>query len=170
MKPHFVAFAFILAAPVNAAQYRYEVDVVGMMCAYCAYSVGKRLAALDGVVRDSIDVDLKRGQVRFAGNNPLPESEVRTSLKDSGFRVTRVEHTVGDSPALVSAKSTVVVATISLDSAAIDSVLATNLLDSLGAGAVRDGGRFVVRAPHGAGNCGIEVVDRRAKKSHKSGL
>ena len=142
-----LVFAFVLAAPVTAAQYRYEVDVEGMVCAYCAYSVGKRLAALDGVAADSVDVDLKQGQVRFACNNPLPESELRTSLKDAGFRVTRIEHTVEDPPAPVPARSTVVLATVSLDAATINSTLAASLLDSLGAAAMRDGGRFVVRAP-----------------------
>ena len=48
-----------------AEEYSYQAQIKGMVCAFCAYSVNKNISALRGVDAESVDVDLKNGEVVF---------------------------------------------------------------------------------------------------------
>ena len=54
-----------------AGQVEYDLEVNGMVCAYCAYNVSKQLKILDGVVPDSVDVDLEKGRVKLRSRDKL---------------------------------------------------------------------------------------------------
>ncbi len=49
----------------------YTLEVKGMVCAYCAYNVSKQLKSLDGVVPDSVSVDLENVVVTLQSEKKL---------------------------------------------------------------------------------------------------
>lgn len=83
-----------LAMSAFAGQLEYDLEVEGMKCAYCAYNVSKQLESLNGVVADSVDVDLERGRVTFRSDAELEKTQMGDLLLQSGFllqAVTRSE-------------------------------------------------------------------------------
>jgi len=65
----------------------YQVDVKGMVCAFCAYSVSRDLAGLPGVDADSIDVDLDNGKVTFRSAEPVSEATLLSVFENTGYRI-----------------------------------------------------------------------------------
>lgn len=130
----------------RAQVYRYEVQVEGMVCAYCAYNVSQRFGRLEGVEAGSVDVDLAAKRVRFHSRTNLPDAVIENTLTDSGFSVKTIEREtlreIGGQEA-----TGVQQAQVSLPVAALDSELAERLLDALGAAAVALKGRLVIQAP-----------------------
>ena len=135
------------ASAATATQYQYEVNVNGMVCAYCAYSVSKRFATLSGVDDESVDVNLRRGQVRFTSSESIPESEISAVLQDSGFNIVRVNRTIRDETTSKEISTPVELARISFANEAVDTPMVNNLLDILGETAINKGGHFIVTAP-----------------------
>lgn len=76
----------------------YELEVSGMVCAYCAYNVFRQLRRLDDVDPKSIDVDLAEGKVRFRSQGPLDETIIVESITAAGFEL----ESVAESPAVPS--------------------------------------------------------------------
>lgn len=69
--------------------YRLQVD--GMVCPFCAYSVEQRLQGVSGV--EYVDVDIESGRV-MVGVQPghrLEEERVRKLIEDAGFRFESLE-------------------------------------------------------------------------------
>ena len=90
-----------LATSAFAGQLEYDLKVEGMKCAYCAYNVSKQLETLDGVVADSVDVDLERGRVTLRSDAELEETQMGELLLRSGFQlaaVTRSEAVASQNP------------------------------------------------------------------------
>lgn len=125
---------------------RYDVHIDGMVCAYCAYNVSKRLAQLEAVVPGSVQVDLEAKQVRFDARTEVPKSMIDRALADSGFTVKTIEWKALDSPK-ESGPYDRLEASIHLPVVALGSTLTEHLLDSLGAAAAAQHGRLVVQAP-----------------------
>ena len=50
-----------IATNAVADQLEYDLEVNGMVCAFCAYNVSKQLRSLDDVVPESVDADLDKG-------------------------------------------------------------------------------------------------------------
>jgi copper chaperone len=74
--------------PIESAievQSRFEIRADGLACPYCAYGIEKKFMAIEGV--KSIDVDLKKGQVKVNGVASLSfnEQQLKTLFTDSGF-------------------------------------------------------------------------------------
>jgi len=67
---------FIFSLNAWANTYKYNADVNGMVCAFCAYSVGKNIGKLPGVDADSINVDLKGGHVVFDSQKKVSEKKL----------------------------------------------------------------------------------------------
>ncbi|HZD51525.1 MAG TPA: heavy-metal-associated domain-containing protein [Woeseiaceae bacterium] len=63
----------------------YELEVSGMVCAFCAYNVSRELKLLDGVDPKSIHVDLSEHQVRFRSRGPLDETHLAERIIAAGF-------------------------------------------------------------------------------------
>lgn len=69
--------------------YRLQVD--GMVCPFCAYSVEQRLQAVAGV--EYVDVDVESGRV-LVGVQPghrLEETQIRKLIEEAGFRFEGLE-------------------------------------------------------------------------------
>lgn len=68
-----------------------ELRVSGVDCAGCASAVERAVGGLKGVTEVSVDV--MRGTVRVAGDDDLPEGEVRRAIRRAGYVVATPEAT-----------------------------------------------------------------------------
>lgn len=71
----------------NAAETRYELCVDGLACPYCAYGIEKKIKALDGVDKSSIEIKLNEGLVAFQADTraPITAESLKTLINDAGF-------------------------------------------------------------------------------------
>ena len=76
-----------IATNAVADQLEYELKVNGMVCAFCAYNVSKQLNTLDGVVPDSVDVNLDKGTVKLQSGKKLDSIQLADLLLTSGFEL-----------------------------------------------------------------------------------
>lgn len=131
-------------ASAQNGEQSYAIRVEGMVCAYCAYSVSKNLATLPTVIADSVLVDLERGVATFKSTQPLDDSLIDQTFRDSGFKVIDVSviAELQDPPTL----STRVV-TLTFENGQIGSTMADHLLDVLGEAASKGTSEFRVVAP-----------------------
>ena len=61
----FALYLVVLSAPAAADSYSYQARIEGMVCAFCAYNVGKTIGALTGVDTESVTVDLEANLVDY---------------------------------------------------------------------------------------------------------
>lgn len=82
-----IAMLIGLSFPAFSADIRYELRVDGLACPYCAYGVEKKIKALDGVDKGSIEIKLNEGLVVFKANTepPLTEGFLTKLINDAGF-------------------------------------------------------------------------------------
>lgn len=69
----------------------YRLQVEGLVCEFCAYSVEQKLQALAGVEYVDVDLDSGRVMVGVAPGDQLDETEIRELIEDAGFRLTSME-------------------------------------------------------------------------------
>ena len=81
-----VLFAF-WSVQVTAEGFSYQAQVKGMVCAFCAYSVDRKISALPGVLTESVEVDLQNGDVVFRSTRPISEDSLESIFSESGFRL-----------------------------------------------------------------------------------
>ncbi len=74
-------------------EYQYEANVKGMVCSFCAYSVGKNISKLPGVVKESVDVSLKKGEVRFRSSSRVTQEMLEPLFTKSGFTISGLTET-----------------------------------------------------------------------------
>ncbi|MDF1630896.1 MAG: heavy-metal-associated domain-containing protein [Alcanivoracaceae bacterium] len=76
-----------LAFPAWSAELRYMLRVDGLACPYCAYGIEKKIKALDGVDKTSVEIMLNDGLVIFQADTPEPmtEASLKTLINDAGF-------------------------------------------------------------------------------------
>lgn len=142
-----IYFAVLLLAanPVLAAELiRYTAQVNGMVCAFCAYNVTKRIRSLPGVEPRSVDVNLSNGQVVFTSRSRLDQNDVARVFMESGFELVSIDaaDTAADGKTS-SIYSTVL--NLSFSSATLDQY--TDLLESIGALAEKNGGKITLASP-----------------------
>lgn len=68
-----------------ARDFSYQAKVEGMVCAFCAYSVNKKISALPGVDADSVDANLEKGSVVFKSSRAVTEETLKSVFSESGF-------------------------------------------------------------------------------------
>jgi len=73
--------------------YKYNGDVEGMVCAYCAYSVSKNIKKIQGVHLESVDVDLEGGKLSFVSDDPVSEEGLSELFNKSGFSISNLKLT-----------------------------------------------------------------------------
>ena len=61
--------------------------VKGMSCQHCVMSVKKALDQLDGV--QNVEVDLKKGEVRFDNTKSIADDRIGKAITEAGFEVIR---------------------------------------------------------------------------------
>lgn len=82
-----------VSLPALATDIRYELQVDGLACPYCAYGVEKKIKALDGVDQDSLEIKLNEGLVSFQANteSPFTEAFLKTLVNDAGFTLRKLK-------------------------------------------------------------------------------
>jgi len=85
-----VFLIILFVAPVHAKELIYQGKIQGMVCAFCVYSVSKKIAQLPQVSAQSVNVDLKSGIVNFRSNTKVSFKSVSRLFADSGFKLTEL--------------------------------------------------------------------------------
>ncbi len=57
--------------------------VAGMTCDHCVRAVRAEVSAIEGVT--DVDVDLTRGVVRVAAEQPVPVTALREAVEEAGY-------------------------------------------------------------------------------------
>tara|TARA_R110001583_G_scaffold186189_2_gene346816 strand:- start:9209 stop:9811 length:603 start_codon:yes stop_codon:yes gene_type:complete len=82
---NFLLSATFLSNAAWAKDHAYQGKIEGMVCAFCAYNVSKKISHLPGIDADSINVDLKSGRINFLSSSPIEKATVSKVFADSGF-------------------------------------------------------------------------------------
>ena len=141
-----LAAAAVMALCLSAwaEEYAYQARMEGMVCAFCAYNVGKTIGGLPGVDADSVTVDLESKLVDFRAESPIDPESVAAAFADSGFTLARLEAIENPSARRPSGEEAPVVV---LDFKGADAVQFEAVLEALGAIASAQGMRLVIQAP-----------------------
>ncbi len=135
---------FALSDSASADGYTYQARLEGMVCAFCAYNVGKTIGTLPGVDAESISVDLEANLVGFHARGPVDWAEVSAAFADSGFVLASLDQV--DSPA-VNTTSMQGSALIGLDFDGVDAERFETLLEAIGEIASNQSLHLVIEAP-----------------------
>jgi len=140
----FALFLVVLSAPVAADGYSYQARIEGMVCAFCAYNVGKTIGTLKRVDAESVSVDLEAKLVAFHASGPVEWADVSTAFADSGFVLAKLDQAVG-LPARISFIEGSPLIGIDLDGVEVERFEA--ILEAIGETASTQGLRLVIEAP-----------------------
>ena len=136
-----------LATSAFAGQLEYDLKVEGMKCAYCAYNVSKQLESLDGVVSDSVDVDLEQGRVTLQSETELEDAQLAEVLLQAGFQLGAVTRTEAVMSQLQQQSDRAVLLSVTMMSDRISDGEFDMVLEALGAIAAEQSGRVTVVGP-----------------------
>ena len=142
-----LAFAFflvVLSAPASADDYAYQARIEGMVCAFCAYNVGKTIATLTGVDTESVIVDLDANLVDFHASGPVEWADVSAAFSDSGFVLAKLDQVDYVSTESASTRGSPL---ISLDLDGVDVERFEGIFEATGEIASAQGLRLVIEAP-----------------------
>ncbi|VAW96137.1 hypothetical protein MNBD_GAMMA22-863 [hydrothermal vent metagenome] len=78
-------FGFLLLQNVFAAGSHYEMRVDGLACPFCAYGIEKKLKAIEGTDKISVDLDKGLVSVNVAEGVELTDGQMKKLFNDSGF-------------------------------------------------------------------------------------
>ena len=136
-----------LATRASADQLEYDLEVNGMVCAFCAYNVSKQLKTLDGVVAHTVDVDLAQGRVTLQSEKELDNSQLADLLLTAGFKLGVVNETIAlnAEPRRQRDETAFLSMTISADR--LSDGQFDEVLEAIGAIAVQRSGRISVVGP-----------------------
>ncbi len=142
-----LVFAFVLVvlnAPAAADGYAYQARIEGMVCAFCAYNVGKTIGTLTGVDTESVTVDLDANLVDFQASGPVEWADVSAAFSDSGFVLAKLDQVDN---VMTESTSTRGSPLISLDFDDVDAERFETILEAIGETASTQGLRLVIEAP-----------------------
>lgn len=75
---------------VAAGKTTVEVDVEGMTCPFCVYSVKKAIDALPGVEKIQVSLELNKSRIVYKEGYSPDNEAIKKVLKDAGFSVKRI--------------------------------------------------------------------------------
>lgn len=98
MKQLIAVILFCVSFPAStlADDVGYTLEVQGLFCAYCAYNVSKQLKSLDGVIPESVNVDLENDVVTLQSEKPLAKNRLAELIQSAGFQPGTITETVLD--------------------------------------------------------------------------
>ena len=142
-----LVFAFglvVLIAPAAADGYAYQARIEGMVCAFCAYNVGKTISTLKHVDAESVTVDLDAKLVDFHANGPVEWAEVSAAFSDSGFVLAKLDQVDDPTTEITSTRGSAI---FSLDFNGVDAERFEAIFEATGEIASAQGLRLVIEAP-----------------------
>jgi len=78
-------FGLLLMQSAFAAGTHYEMRVDGLACPFCAYGIEKKLKAIEGTDKISVDLDKGLVSVNVIEGKELTEEQMKKLFHDSGF-------------------------------------------------------------------------------------
>ena len=85
----FVSIQSLLAAAETVKEIK--VSVKGMVCAFCAQGITKKLKAESSVSQVEVSLEKKLVTIETKKNADLTDEKINQILKDSGYTVDRIE-------------------------------------------------------------------------------
>ena len=141
----FLALSLVaMSAATLAAEYTYQARIEGMVCAFCAYNVGKTIGAFPGVDADSVTVDLDSKRAVFNATTPVDPQAISAAFADSGFTLV-VMHQIDNPPTPVSTYQSAPQIELELDG--VDTAKFESVLEAMGEFASAQRLRLVIEAP-----------------------
>jgi len=136
-----------IATNAGADQLEYDLEVNGMVCAFCAYNVSKQLRTLDGVVPDTVDVDLHKGRVTLQSEKELDKSQIADLLLTAGFKLGAVNEAIALNAESRRQRNEAAFLSMTISSDRLTNGQFDEVLEAIGAIAVQRSGRISVVGP-----------------------
>lgn len=86
-----VALAVLVSASAAAATI--EMHVNGLVCAFCAQGIEKKLRKLPATADVVVSLEQRLVAVALKDGQDIPDSDLRKALTDAGYTVTGIERT-----------------------------------------------------------------------------
>lgn len=93
MKKTSLAFATLLAiaaAPAFAGQKTIQVGLDGLVCAFCAQGVEKKMKAQAATDKVFVSLDKKMALVSLKDGKDIPDATIKAEITDAGYVVTSI--------------------------------------------------------------------------------
>lgn len=88
---------YTVSSHAESQIYHYQAKVEGMVCAFCAYSVSKKLRGIEGIIADTVTVSLEQNKAEFSSRKKIPESSIHRVFSESGFSLTNIHFNASES-------------------------------------------------------------------------
>ncbi|MFV2059695.1 MAG: heavy-metal-associated domain-containing protein [Gammaproteobacteria bacterium] len=122
----------------------YQGKVKGMVCAFCVYSVSKKIGQLPEIKADTVNVDLKSGVVNFRSKSKVTLKQLSGAFSDSGFKLVELNE-VTETTLQIPNYETSPVLKFNLNSSDIKKY--ESVIESIGNIAAESLGKLVITAP-----------------------
>ena len=94
MKPHRILLVALLSlAPILARAATIEMHVNGLVCAFCAQGIEKKLRNFAATADVVVSLDQRLVAVALKDGRDIPDTELRKALTNAGYTVTSIERT-----------------------------------------------------------------------------
>lgn len=149
MKQFITVILFCASFPASALadDVGYTLEVQGMFCAYCAYNVSKQLKNLDGVIPESVDVDLENDVVTLRSEKPLAKNRLAELIQSAGFQPGTVTVTVLDAQGTRPKPAGPVMMRLSFNADQLADGKFDVMLEAIGTIAAQRSARIAIEAP-----------------------
>jgi copper chaperone CopZ len=88
-----IAASLVLFAAASASAATIEMNVNGLVCAFCAQGIEKKLRKLPATVDVVVSLERRLVAVALKDGQDIPDADLRKAMTDSGYTVTAIERT-----------------------------------------------------------------------------
>lgn len=85
-----IVLLIVWSSIIQAKEFTYEGKVKGMVCAFCVYSVSKKIAQLPQIDPQTVNVDLKSKLINFRSSSKVSFENLAKVFSDSGFKLSEL--------------------------------------------------------------------------------
>lgn len=93
MKLSVIAVVLSLALATSAHAKTIEMGVKGLVCAFCAQGIEKKLRKLPATADVVVSLEERLVAVALKDGQDIPDAELRKALTDAGYTVTTIQRT-----------------------------------------------------------------------------
>ena len=88
-----IATALLVLLATTATAATIEMHVNGLVCAFCAQGIEKKLRKLPATADVVVSLEHRLFAVALKDGQDIPDADLRKALTDAGYTVTSVQHT-----------------------------------------------------------------------------
>ena len=93
-------FSGVLMGNVYANEtHSIKVHVEGMVCAFCAQGIEKRISNIPGVLSVEVDLKTKVVSVQTSTSTTIADREITAAIKEAGYNVQKIQRPNAITPA-----------------------------------------------------------------------